>query len=79
MREPDAPVALIAGTVLIAIAQGLCSAPLVPRSLESCMGRGTVERPLPALGAVLMLANTAGLLGLVRMSGPRSFPSCRSP
>ncbi len=74
VRESDAPVALIAGTVLIAIAQGFCSTPLVARSLDACLRHGTIERPLPTLGAVLMLANTAGLLGLGAYAGPEEFP-----
>ncbi|WP_326698841.1 histidine kinase [Streptomyces sp. NBC_01754] len=74
VRHSDAPVVLIALTVLSAVAQGCCAVPLVARALESYLGRRTVARPLPALGAALMLANAAGLLGLGAYAGPDSFP-----
>ncbi|MFE4450598.1 sensor histidine kinase [Streptomyces sp. NPDC056796] len=74
VRESGAPAALIAGTVLLAVAQGVCSVPLVPRALKSYMGHGPVGRRLPALAAVLLLANTAGLLGLGAYAGPGVFP-----
>lgn len=74
VRHSDAPVALIAATVLTALAQGVCAAPLVRGAVESYLGRGPLDRPLPVLGAALMLANTAGLLGLGAYTGPGTFP-----
>ncbi|MEU1487227.1 sensor histidine kinase [Streptomyces sp. NPDC005752] len=74
VRESGAPFALIAGTVVVAIAQGFVSTPLVARSLAAYLGQGSVDRSLPALGAVLMLANIAGLLVLGAYTGPEEFP-----
>ncbi|MFE4692964.1 sensor histidine kinase [Streptomyces sp. NPDC056749] len=74
VRASDAPVALIAGTVLLALAQGICSTPLVARGLESYLGNGTVDRRLAALGAALMLASIAGLLAIGAHTGPEKFP-----
>ncbi|MFC8227721.1 sensor histidine kinase [Streptomyces sp. NPDC057287] len=74
VRHSGAPVALIAATVLAAVAQGCCSVPLVGGALDSYLGRRTLGPPLPALGAVLMLAHTAGLLALGAYAGPEEFP-----
>ncbi|MFD9788297.1 sensor histidine kinase [[Kitasatospora] papulosa] len=74
VRASDAPVALIAGTVLAGLAQGFCATPLVARGLESYLGHRTVDRRLAALGAALMLASIAGLLGLGAHTGPEEFP-----
>ncbi|WP_325751388.1 sensor histidine kinase [Streptomyces sp.] len=74
VRHSDAPTALIAGTVLAAIAQGVCSVPLVTRALDSYLGRGPVGRRLPVLAAVLLLANAAGLLALGGYAGTETFP-----
>ncbi|MEV7485035.1 sensor histidine kinase [[Kitasatospora] papulosa] len=74
VRASDAPVALIAGTVLIGLAQGFCATPLVARGLESYLGNRPVARRPAALGAALMLASIAGLLGLGAHTGPEEFP-----
>ncbi len=74
VRASDAPVALIAGTVLIGLAQGFCATPLVARGLESYLGHRPVDRRPAALGATLMLASIAGLLGLGAHTGPEEFP-----
>ncbi|MFD5873811.1 sensor histidine kinase [Streptomyces sp. NPDC060322] len=73
VRHSGAPVWLIAGTVLAAVAQGLCSVPLLAGALQSYLGRRTVGPSLPALGGALMLANTAGLLALAAYAGPEEF------
>uniref|UniRef100_A0AAU3GVF9 Histidine kinase n=1 Tax=Streptomyces sp. NBC_01401 TaxID=2903854 RepID=A0AAU3GVF9_9ACTN len=74
VRHSDAPAALIVATVLTAVAQGVCSVPLVSRALDSYLGRGTVGRRLPAFAAVLCLANAAGLLALGGYAGTGTFP-----
>ncbi|MFE6183340.1 sensor histidine kinase [Streptomyces sp. NPDC056465] len=74
VRHSGAPVALIAGTLLAGIAQGVCSVRLMGGSLESYLGRRPLGRTWPALGAGLMLANTAGLLALGTYTGPEKFP-----
>ncbi|MFJ8863244.1 sensor histidine kinase [Streptomyces sp. NPDC102451] len=74
VRHSDAPAALIAGTVLATIAQGVCSAPLVGRALDGYLGRGAVARWPMALAAALFLANAAGLLALGGYAGTETFP-----
>ncbi|MFE9822428.1 sensor histidine kinase [Streptomyces sp. NPDC005791] len=74
VRHSDAPAFLIAGTVLAAIAQGVCSVPLVARALDSYLGREPVARRLIALAAGLSVANAAGLLTLGGYTGTETFP-----
>ncbi|MEU8741593.1 histidine kinase [Streptomyces halstedii] len=74
VRHSDAPAVLIAGTVLTAVAQGVCAARLVGRTLDSYVGRRTTEPRLVVLAAVLMAANAAGVLTLGAYAGPDEFP-----
>ncbi|MDF6019853.1 histidine kinase [Streptomyces sp. JH34] len=74
VRDSDAPVALIAGTVLTAVAQGVCSVPLVPRALGGYLGREAVTGRLIFLSAVLFLANAACLLTLGWFTGTEEYP-----
>ncbi|MFD3656271.1 sensor histidine kinase [Streptomyces sp. NPDC058620] len=74
VRHSGAPAALIVLTVLTAVAQGVCAAPLIARSVESYLGRRAPEWRLPVLAAALMFANAAGLLALGAYTGPETFP-----
>ncbi|MER5551318.1 histidine kinase [Streptomyces sp. NPDC002793] len=76
VRRSDAPAVLIVATVLATIAQGVCSVPLVTRTLDSYLGQGAVGRRVLALPAtaVLLVANAAGLLALGGYVGAETFP-----
>ncbi|MEV5161565.1 histidine kinase [Streptomyces sp. NPDC053728] len=73
VRESGAPAALIAGTVLAALGQALCSKPLVTRALDTYLGRPSVDRRLVALGAVLFLATASGVVALGAYAGAEEF------
>ncbi|MFI8815016.1 MULTISPECIES: sensor histidine kinase [unclassified Streptomyces] len=74
VRDSGAPVALIAGTVLTAMAQGFCGTSLAARAVEGYLGRRTVDRRFIGLGFALMLTNAAGVLALGSYTGVDRFP-----
>ncbi|WP_405389593.1 histidine kinase [Streptomyces sp. NBC_01102] len=74
VRESDAPFVLIAGTILAAVGQVVVGTPLVTRTLDRYLGRRDVDRRLVTLGAVLLAANTTGLLALGAYTGVEKFP-----
>ncbi|MFH9615496.1 sensor histidine kinase [Streptomyces pratensis] len=74
VRDSGAPAALIAGTVLAAVGQGVCGKHLVARALDSYLGGPVADRRLIALGAVLFLADVSGLLVLGAYTGVERFP-----
>ncbi|MFG2629737.1 sensor histidine kinase [Streptomyces sp. NPDC048473] len=69
-----APAALIAAAILLAVAQGVCGTALTAGGLKEYLGRGTVDRRLVAVGAVLLVANAAAMLALASFAGVRDFP-----
>ncbi|MCX4970441.1 histidine kinase [Streptomyces sp. NBC_00654] len=74
VRASDAPVVLIVGTLLTALAQGFCGTRLTARAVDQYLGLSTVGRRLVGLGFVLFLANATGLLALGRYTGVEQFP-----
>ncbi|GGZ16988.1 sensor histidine kinase [Streptomyces nitrosporeus] len=74
VRYSDAPAALIALTVLAAVAQGACTVPLIPRTLDRYLGRRAAGLWLIALAAGLFTVNAAGLLALGWYAGTEDFP-----
>ncbi|MCX4675547.1 sensor histidine kinase [Streptomyces sp. NBC_01433] len=74
VRDSGAPAVLIVGTVLTAIAQGVCGTSLAAHAVEGYLGRRTVDRRFIGLGFVLMAANAAGLLVLCSYTGVDRFP-----
>ncbi|MFE7358376.1 sensor histidine kinase [Streptomyces sp. NPDC057543] len=69
-----APAALIATAILLAVAQGVCGTALTAGGLKKYLGRGTVDRWLVAVGAVLLVANAAAMLALASFTDVREFP-----
>ncbi|MYX75825.1 histidine kinase [Streptomyces sp. BpilaLS-43] len=74
VRHSDAPATLIGATVLAAVAQGVCAAPLVSRALDAYLGRRPIDRRLLVPAAALMVLNTTGLLALGGYAGTGGFP-----
>ncbi|WP_324605218.1 sensor histidine kinase [Streptomyces sp. NRRL WC-3549] len=74
VRHSDAPGALIAATVLAAIGQGVCAAPLLNRALDGYLGRRPVDRRMLVPAGALMALNAAGLLALGGYAGTEDFP-----
>ncbi|MFF9511729.1 sensor histidine kinase [Streptomyces sp. NPDC014727] len=69
-----APAALIALTILLAVAQGICGTMLAARGLARYLGQGTLDRRLVAVGAVSLVTNVAAVLALAACTGMREFP-----
>ncbi|MER6105529.1 sensor histidine kinase [Streptomyces sp. NPDC001832] len=69
-----APAALIAGVIVLAVAQGVCGTMLTAGGLGRYLGRCTVDRRLVVAGAVSLVANVAAMLALARCAGIREFP-----
>ncbi|MEV6397099.1 histidine kinase [Streptomyces sp. NPDC051907] len=74
VRHSSASATLIAGTALIAAAQGVCGTALSSRGFDEYLGRGRTDGRLVAAGAVLMTANLGALLALMAAAGVREFP-----
>ncbi|WP_405779074.1 histidine kinase [Streptomyces sp. NBC_00859] len=74
VRHSGAPVALIAGVCLLAVAQGVCCTSLVSGGLSEYLGQTAVSQRLITAGAVLMVADLAASLVLASEAGIRATP-----
>ncbi|WP_328318357.1 sensor histidine kinase [Streptomyces sp. NBC_00388] len=74
VRHSGAPAALIAGSCLLAVAQGVFCTSLLAGGLTEYLGRARLPRRLVAFGAVLMTTDLASVLVLSAGVGLRHFP-----
>ncbi|WP_371537029.1 histidine kinase [Streptomyces sp. NBC_00466] len=74
VRHSGVPVALIAASCLLAVAQGVYCTSLASGALAEYLGQSTLSRRLLAFGAGLMVMNLVAVLVLASDVGLRDFP-----